>query len=101
MVKARFLSEQQPVKVVNDGEKVYVFICLNGVKGVHKYNMDESNTSEEYIEYDYNEFVTHKGEIDIDDVYTNPDKYLNYPLPEVTEMEQLRADVDYLLMLEE
>ena len=31
MTKAKFALEQQPVKTVIDGNKVYVFICLNGV----------------------------------------------------------------------
>lgn len=106
MIKATFTSEQQPVKVMEYGDKLFVFICLNGVPKIYDcddYENDENEVSEKYIEYeyDYNEFMVKKDYINIEDVIANPEKYLNYPLPKVTDMEQLRADVDYLLMLNE
>lgn len=79
MTRAKFASEQQPVKTVIDGEKVYVFICLNGVAGIDiqdSYNGEQ--VTEEYIEYDYNEFTVDKDVIDLNDIINYPEKYLNY-----------------------
>ena len=79
MIKAKFTSEQQPVKTVIDGEKVYVFICLNGVVGTEtKDEYDGEHGTEEYIEYDYNEFTVDKDAIDLDDIINDPEKYLSY-----------------------
>lgn len=79
MIKAKFTSEQQPVKTVIDGEKVYVFICLNGVSGTDVQDgYDGEQVTEKYIEYDYNEFTVDKDAIDLDDIINYPEKYLNY-----------------------
>ena len=79
MIKAKFTSEQQPVKTVIDGEKVYVFICLNGVVGTEvKDEYYGKHITEEYIEYDYNEFTVDKDTIDLDDIINDPEKYLSY-----------------------
>ena len=79
MTKAKFTIEQQPVKTVIDGEKVYVFICLNGVVGTEtKDEYDGKHVTEEYIEYDYNEFVVDKDAIDLNDIINYREKYLNY-----------------------
>lgn len=102
MIKARFTTEQRPVRIINDKNKVYVFICLNGTSGTNIIDGSNGNQeTENFIEYDYNEFTAEAEAIDINDIKSNPEKYLNYPLPEVTELEQLRADIDYLLMLNE
>ena len=55
MVKARFSESQQPVKIIENGDMVTVFICLNGIEKTDENAFEESSTS--YIEYDYNEFV--------------------------------------------
>lgn len=79
MIKAKFTSEQQPVKTVIDGGKVYVFICLNGVVGTEtKDEYDGKHITEEYIEYDYNEFTVDKDAINLDDIINDPEKYLSY-----------------------
>lgn len=79
MIKAKFASEQQPVKTVIDGNKVYVFICLNGVPGTDVQDgYDGEQVTEEYIEYDYNEFTIDKDAIELDDIINDPEKYLNY-----------------------
>lgn len=77
MIKAKFASKQQPVKVVDTEDKFYIFICLNGVVKLEDVNTN-NNSSEEYIEYDYNEFTVNKTDIDINDIESNPEKYLNY-----------------------
>lgn len=76
MEKARFSESQQPVKIIEDGDMVTVFICLNGVEKTDENAFEESLTS--YIEYDYNEFVEEKSLLDMDDLNSNPENYLNY-----------------------
>lgn len=76
MVKARFSESQQPVKIIENGDMVTVFICLNGVEKTDENAFEESSTS--YIEYDYNEFVEEKSLLDMDDLNNNPENYLNY-----------------------
>ena len=100
MIKARFMKEQPPVSVSLYDGKTYVFICLNGIWKTEEAS-DNTQEPESYIEYDYNEFSFYEGEADVDDIMVNPQKYLNYPLPAVSDIEQLRADVDYLLMISE
>lgn len=79
MTRAKFASEQQPVKTVIDGNKIYVFICLNGVHGTDVQDgYDGEQVTEEYIEYDYNEFTIDKDAINLDDIINDPEKYLNY-----------------------
>ena len=45
-IKARFFDPQPPVKVVDDGGFVYIFICLNEEQKTEKY--DEETTT--YLE---------------------------------------------------
>lgn len=88
MTKAKFALEQQPVKTVIDGNKAYIFICLNGVPGIDVQDgYDGEQVTEEYIEYDYNEFTIDKNAIDLDDVINDPEKYLNYvPCSQINDM---------------
>lgn len=76
MEKARFSESQQPVKIIENGDMVTVFICLNGVEKTDENAFEESSTS--YIEYDYNEFVEEKSLLNMDDLNSNPENYLNY-----------------------
>lgn len=81
MAKELFMEKQQPVRVIADEDLLYVFICLNGKeKIVDSSDLGGSdNTSPiSYIEYDYNQFVTNRDSINIDDLMINPDKYLDY-----------------------
>ena len=102
MTKARFMAEQPAVTIKHYGGMVYVFICLNGEKKTEaRTNYDGSEAIDTYWEYDYNEVVFNDGEIDVEDIKDNPEKYINYPIAEPTELEQMRADIDYLLMVTE
>ena len=74
MVKARFSESQQPVKIIENGDMVTVFICLNGIEKTD----ENALSSASYIEYDYNEFVEEKSLLDMDDLNSNPENYLNY-----------------------
>ena len=78
MTKSRFMEKQPSVKVV-EKDKVYVYICLNEKEFTEDHtNSEESSESITMYEYDYNEIIEDIGVLDIDDVKTNPEKYLNY-----------------------
>ena len=78
MTKSRFMEKQQPVLVV-EKDKVYVYICLNETEVTEDHtNGEESAEPVTMYEYDYNEIIEDMGILDIDDVKTNPEKYLNY-----------------------
>lgn len=84
MKKARFSSQQQAVKIIEDTDKYYIFICLNEEKKTEKLKDTDKDTDKEleYFEYDYAEIVELKENIDIKDVESNPSKYLHYTNPE-------------------
>ena len=103
-MKARFSSQQQPVKVVEADGTAYVFICLNGEEKAETYpDMGEGQTRETYYEYDYNEIVGPASEIPLDDIQENPENYLDYeysPQPTspgeqaLKEIEELKAAIE-------
>lgn len=97
MEKARFSESQQPVKIIENGDMVTVFICLNGVE-----KTDENTlSSASYIEYDYNEFVEEKSLLDIDDLNNNPEKYLNYIVnPELDKLKNEKIEESKVLLAE-
>ena len=86
MKKARYFTKQKPTNIIElNDNKLYVFICLNETYGVYENN--EQTNSEEYVEYDYNEFVVNKDSVDVGDIENNPEKYLEYtPDPQIDEM---------------
>lgn len=78
-MKARFSSQQQPVKVVESGETAYVFICLNEKEKTEEYpDMGEGQTRETYYEYDYNEICGPADALPLEDIQSNPEAYLEY-----------------------
>ena len=78
-MKARFSQPQLPVKTVTAGYKTYIFICLNETQGTESYpDMGEGQAQETYYEYDYNEFCGKAEELDLEDIESNPEKYLDY-----------------------
>ena len=78
MTKSRFMEKQPSVTVI-EKDKVYVFICLNETEVTEENtNSEESSIPVTMYEYDYNEIIEDIGVLDIDDVKTNPGKYLNY-----------------------
>ena len=84
-MRAKYSSEQPNVQTVDYGGKIYIFICLNG--------QWSSTTTEEgtdkFWECDYNEIVTTSDKIDVEDVKTNPDKYLNWSEVHKTQEERI------------
>ena len=78
-MKARFSSQQQPVKVVQADGMAYVFICLNEQQGVESYpDMGDGRSQETYYEYDYNEIVGPETEIPVADIQAHLEDYLDY-----------------------
>lgn len=99
MEKARFSESQQPIKIIENGDMVTVFICLNGVEKTDENAFEESLTS--YIEYDYNEFVEEKSLLDINDLNSNPEKYLNYIVnPELDKLKNEKIEESKVLLAE-
>ena len=92
MVKELFMEKQQPVRVIADGDLLYVFICLNGKEKTVEYEGSENteNTPISCIEYDYNQFIVNKDSINLDDLMINPDKYLDYAAN--PELDALKAE---------
>lgn len=87
-MKARFQSQQAPVKTVQSGDFTYVFICLNEKQGTEEYpdDYEESNT-QNYYEYDYNEFSGKTDLLLLDDIKLHPENYLDYVYKEDTKDE--------------
>lgn len=78
-MKARFSSQQQPVKIVESEDMAYVFICLNEEEKTEKYpDMGDGQSQETYYEYDYNEIVGPETEIPVADIQAHPEVYLDY-----------------------
>lgn len=56
-----------------------MYICLNGQYGEEVYE-DQEGTGQPlaYYEYDYNEFSDLTEKLDLEDINTHPEKYLEY-----------------------
>lgn len=83
-MKARFVTEQQPVRIVESDKYDYVFLCLNGEEKSEDYQTSDENENtkietQNYIEYDYTELTINKSnpEYDIDDIKANPQNYID------------------------
>lgn len=78
-MKARFTSQQLPVKVVQKDGMAYVYICLNETQGTESYpDMGEGQTQESYYEYDYNEIIGPVDALPPEDIQAHPEDYLDY-----------------------
>lgn len=80
MTKKEYVRKNQSKLYTYKGKtKVYVYICLNEKEVTEDHiNSEESAEPVTMYEYDYNEIIEDIGVLDIDDVKTNPEKYLNY-----------------------
>ena len=91
-MKARFLEQQLPVKIVQKDGVDYIFICQNETQGSETYpDIGEGQTEQGYYEYDYNEFSAPTGILDLEDIQAHPEQYLNY------EYTENKTDVDGLI----
>lgn len=108
-MKARFTSQQLPVKVVQKDGIAYVYICLNETRGTESYpDMGEGQTQESYYEYDYNEIIGPVDALPLEDIQTHPEDYLDYEYTEKTddpgekaleEIEKLKSAIERGLTL--
>ena len=79
-MKASFDAPQHPVKVIEDGNKVYAFIAVNGEWTERQYADDMA--PQKCWECDYREIVTARGKIDLDALKASPENYLDWVEPE-------------------
>ena len=99
-MKARFTESQPSVKVVDAGNKYYIFICLNEQTCIEEITDEDGDRTEQTCyEYDYNEVVTEKNKIDIIDVQDNPQNYIDYNVKETSVEERVQELEDALDML--
>lgn len=91
MKKARTLTSQPKITIKDIEGKYYVFLCLNEKEGEETQIREEGKEEKvHFFEYDYNEFVEQKENLDIEDVKANPEKYLDYePSKEKTISERI------------
>lgn len=102
MMRARFFTKQDAVKIVSMDGKTYVFLCLHEVETQETYpEMDDvMSVPQTVYEYDYAEIIEDDGVLDLNDVAENPENYLDYA-PEKIEpdsLEKCRSDIDYMAM---
>lgn len=108
-MRARFTSQQLPVKVVQKDGTAYVYICVNETQGTENYpDMGEGQTQESYYEYDYNEIIGPVDALPLEDIQAHPENYLDYKYEEATddpgkkalaEIEELKAAIERGLTL--
>lgn len=86
-MRARFLDPQPPVRLVEKGGKVYVFLCLDEEVFEEAYDSGEAEAGTETVyEYTYHEFAEDADAIDVQDVQAHPEKYMTYaPKPDTLE----------------
>ena len=77
-MKARFYSRQEDVTIRRMDGMVYIFLCLNEKKIEETTEADDGSTyTQDVYEYDYVEIREQDGILDMDDVMSNPEAYLD------------------------
>lgn len=88
VTKARFDAPQPGVQVKTFGDKSYIYISPHETEGTERTERGEYR----YYEYDYHEFCEKTANLDINNIHTHPEKYLNYrPKKEPTEAERIKS----------
>lgn len=99
-MKARFDTAQESVTVRQLDGMDYVYICLN--ENIVTEIPDGQEEEQVYHEYDYREISEPTGALDLNDVKTNPEKYLNYKNEVKTDKERidtLEATTDDIILM--
>lgn len=101
-MRAEFDAEQPPVRVVQNGKNIHVFIALHGAWETH--SNDEAMDQQRVWRCDYREIITEEEKIDLADVKAHPENYLNWEEPkEKTIMErrvdELEATTDDMILM--
>lgn len=102
MIRTKFSVQQPTVKYFSSDDKYYIFICLNEEE-IDEIERSQDNMSNNdpvtthYFVYDYEEIIETKDNIDVNDVQSNPEKYMNYDLlgykkEKIKESKELLAD---------
>ena len=100
-MKARFFSRQEDVTIRRMDGMIYIFLCLHEQKIEETTAADDGSTyTQDVYEYDYAEIREQDGILDMDDVMSNPEEYLDYEpyTEEPDSLEKHRADIDYIAM---
>lgn len=95
-MRASFDTVQPSVRVIEDGEKIYIFIATNGEWTERQYS--ENEAAVQVWECDYREIVTTKGKIDVDKVKAAPEKFLEWVEPEEASTSERMEQVEAALM---
>ena len=103
-MKARFATQQLPVRVVQKDGTAYVYICINETQGQETYpDIGEGQTTESYYEYDYNEIIAPIDALPLEDIQTYPENYIDYTyhptssdpgVQALEEIEKLKASIE-------
>lgn len=93
-MRASFDAAQPSVRVIEDGEKVYIFIAVNGEWTERQY----AETAVQVWECDYREIVTTKNKIDVDKVKAAPEKFLEWVESEEASTSERMEQVEAALM---
>lgn len=101
-MKARFDTAQDAVSIRQLDGIDYVYICLNENIVTEIPEGQEEEQEQTYYEYSYKEITEPTGTLDLDDVKTNPEKYLNYKNEVKTNTERidtLEATTDDIILM--
>lgn len=99
-MKARFDTTQESVTVRQIDGIDYIYICLN--ENIVTEIPEGQEEEQTYHEYDYKEISEPTGTLDLNDVKTNPEKYLNYKNEVKTNTERidtLEATTDDIILM--
>lgn len=99
-MKARFDAAQDAVSIRRLDGIDYVYICLN--ENIVTEIPEGQEEEQTYYEYSYREISEPTGTLDLDDVKTNPVKYLNYENEVKTDTERidtLEATTDDIILM--
>ena len=98
MIRQKFYKKMPNVQTFTFDDKVYVYVYLNETEGDTE--PTEMCPSEHYYEYDYNEFCELASNIDLNNLKSNPENYLDYePVPTLSAAEKIQAQVLYTAMM--
>lgn len=99
-MKARFDKKQNKVTVKQLDGMDFIYICLN--ENIATEFSEEQEEEQTYYEYDYREISESTGTLNLDDVKTNPEKYLDYENEVKTDTERietLEATTDDIILM--
>ena len=95
MTTVKFLSQQQPVKILSDNTNIVVYIYANE-RLVDSVVCSETGNEEPviYYEYDYNEFIENKDTFDVNELLSNPEAYVDYvPVDEELKNKEMQSAI--------